>query len=50
MRNRVRAVLVSRDELRAERVMLFGLGFFNFSSKHGRESPKTLAHVSELSN
>jgi hypothetical protein len=49
MLNRVRAVLVSSDVLRAERVML-GAGFFNFSSKHGRESSKTLAHAGELSN
>jgi hypothetical protein len=38
MPKRIRAVLVSSEVLRAERVMLLGLGFFNFSSKHGRES------------
>ena len=49
MRNRVRAVRVSSDVLRAERAML-RVGFFNFSSKDGRESWKTIAYASELSN
>ena len=38
MPKRVRAVLVSREVLRAERAMFAGSGFFNFSSKDGRES------------
>jgi hypothetical protein len=33
MRNRVRAVLVSRDVLRAERVMLVGLASSSFLQK-----------------